>query len=75
MDGHRDEVTNPDDDLLDVKLFVRETPEERLRCAYRWAGRSTNNGKHWVLVFDCIVSRWVYETPAPNPNANIYRPA
>lgn len=60
FDGHRDEVSKPEIDQLDVHLFGRETEAERMRCAYRWTGRTTRGGKRWVLMFECVVSRWFF---------------
>ncbi len=59
LDGHRDVVGKHDVDELDVHLFERWRAGERLRCAYRWAGRTTGRGRCWVLVFVCVVSRWM----------------
>ena len=60
LDGHRDVVPKHEVDLLDVFLFVRETPGEKERCAYGWANRTTRGGRLWVLEFRCVVSRWSY---------------
>lgn len=58
LDGHREAVAKPEIDQLDVILFVRVVPGERLRCAYGWTGRTTDKGRRWVLEFRCVVSRW-----------------
>lgn len=63
LDGHYDAVSQPEVDLLDVHLFSRSTAGEKLRCAYRWTGRTTAGGKRWVLEFICVVSRWSFLEP------------
>lgn len=56
--GHRDAVGKPVIETLDVHLFERVMAGERLRCAYKWTGRTTGKGRRWVLEFFCVVSRW-----------------
>jgi hypothetical protein len=63
LDGHRDLVGKPEIDALDVHLFEQRTGDERLRCAYAWASRTTDQGRRWVLVFQCVVSRWSLVNP------------
>lgn len=60
LDGHRNLLSKPEIDILNVHLFQQETAEGKLRCAYEWANRTTNKGRHWVLDFKCVVSRWIY---------------
>jgi hypothetical protein len=59
LDGHRDDVEKGVIDELDVHLFELRTGQERLRCAYAWGDRTANKGRRWVLVFQCVVSRFV----------------
>lgn len=55
LDGHRDQI-NPGDEILDRHLFSHRTPTHLHRIAYRFANRTTRNGKRWILEHDCIVS-------------------
>lgn len=50
LDGHRAEVRalSPG---FDVWLFQRNETGRREVLAYSFAGRSTDDGRHWVLAF------------------------
>jgi hypothetical protein len=56
MDGHRAEV--PQHTAFgDRYLFEFRHEGHITRCAYKAPTRTTENGKRWVIEFDCVVSR------------------